>query len=83
MAHNPAAEDVTAGGDGETGTPVGRRVVLGMLGLGAAGIVFGDPVQSTIESALRPVTRNDPTGLTSFVPTAGRFRIYSVTAHMP
>ncbi|HET6949584.1 MAG TPA: molybdopterin-dependent oxidoreductase [Acidimicrobiales bacterium] len=65
------------------GTPIGRRIVLGMLGLGAAGIVFGDTVQSRIESALRPVTRNDPTGLTSFVPTAGRFRIYSVTAHMP
>ena len=24
------------------GTPIGRRIVLGMLGLGAAGIVFGD-----------------------------------------
>ena len=79
----PATPDVTPGGDGGAGTPIGRRVVLGMLGLGAAGIAFGDSVQSRIESALRPVTRNDPTGLTSFVPTAGRFRIYSVTAHMP
>lgn len=65
------------------GTPIGRRVVLGMLGLGAAGIVLGDRVQRSVESALRPVTRNDPTGLSSFVPTAGRFRIYSVTSHMP
>jgi DMSO/TMAO reductase YedYZ molybdopterin-dependent catalytic subunit len=65
------------------GSPIGRRVVLGMLGLGAAGIVFGDAVQSRVESALRPLTQNDPTGLTSFVPTAGRFRIYSVTSHMP
>ncbi len=75
--------DVSDEVDVSTGAPIGRRVVLGMLGLGAAGIAFGDSVQSTIESALRPVTRNDPTGLTSFVPTAGRFRIYSVTAHMP
>lgn len=81
------ASDPTGGphgdGDGAPGTPVGRRVVLGMLGLGAAGILVGDTVQRTIEQALRPVTRNDPTGLTSFVPTAGRFRIYSVTSHLP
>jgi DMSO/TMAO reductase YedYZ molybdopterin-dependent catalytic subunit len=70
-------------GEAAAGAPVGRRIVLGMLGLGAAGIVLGDRVQASIESALRPVTQNDPTGLTSFVPTAGRFRIYSVTSHMP
>jgi DMSO/TMAO reductase YedYZ molybdopterin-dependent catalytic subunit len=73
MAHDETAD----------GTPIGRRVVLGMLGLGAAGIVLGDRVQRTVESALRPVTRNDPTGLSSFVPTAGRFRVYSVTGHTP
>lgn len=69
-------------GDGR-GSPIGRRIVLGMLGLGAAGILVGDGVQGTIERALRPVTQNDPTGLSSFVPTSGRFRIYSVTPHMP
>jgi DMSO/TMAO reductase YedYZ molybdopterin-dependent catalytic subunit len=74
----------TPDGTGEgAGTPIGRRIVLGMLGLGAAGIVVGDKVQATVESALRPVTQNDPTGLSSFVPTAGRFRIYSVTAQLP
>ncbi len=65
------------------GTPVGRRIVLGMLGLGALGVAVGDTVQARLESLLRPVTQNDPTGLTSFVPTAGRFRIYSVTATLP
>jgi DMSO/TMAO reductase YedYZ molybdopterin-dependent catalytic subunit len=80
----PAARgDESAAGDGTGGAPIGRRIVLGMLGLGAAGIVFGDKVQARIESATRSITRNDPTGLSSFVPTAGRFRIYSVTAHMP
>ena len=67
----------------DSGTPVGRRVVLGMLGLGALGILIGDKVQARIEQVLRPLTQNDPTGLTSFVPTAGRFRIYSVVGHLP
>jgi DMSO/TMAO reductase YedYZ molybdopterin-dependent catalytic subunit len=64
-------------------TPIGRRVVLGMLGLGGLGILIGDKVQASIERVLRPITQNDPTGLTSFVPTAGRFRIYSVVGHLP
>jgi DMSO/TMAO reductase YedYZ molybdopterin-dependent catalytic subunit len=54
-----------------------------MLSLGALGVLVGDRVQGTIERALRPVSQNDPTGLTSFVPTSGRFRIYSVTPTMP
>jgi DMSO/TMAO reductase YedYZ molybdopterin-dependent catalytic subunit len=69
--------------DDSGGTPIGRRVVLGMLGLGALGIAFGDQVQTSVERFLRPLTENDPTGLTAFVPTAGRFRIYSVVGHLP
>ena len=69
--------------DDSRGTPIGRRVVLGMLSLGAAGILLGDKAQARIERLLRPLTENDPTGLTSFVPTAGRFRIYSVVGHLP
>ena len=65
------------------GTPVGRRVFLGMLGVGAAGIVWGAKVQSGLERLLRPITLNDRTGLTSFLPTSGRFRIYSVTGSLP
>ncbi|HLM62805.1 MAG TPA: molybdopterin-dependent oxidoreductase [Acidimicrobiales bacterium] len=77
------ADDVDlAEADGQ-GAPIGRRIVLGMLGLGVAGVLVGDKVQAGIERALRPLSQNDPTGLTSFVPTSGRFRIYSVTAHMP
>jgi DMSO/TMAO reductase YedYZ molybdopterin-dependent catalytic subunit len=74
--------DALTGPDGQ-GAPIGRRIVLGMLGLGVAGVLVGDKVQAGIERALRPISQNDPTGLTSFVPTSGRFRIYSVTAHMP
>ncbi len=64
-------------------TPVGRRALLGMLGLGATGILWGAKVQSALDRALRPVTLNDSTGLSSFLPTAGRFRIYSVTGGLP
>ncbi|HEY3142571.1 MAG TPA: molybdopterin-dependent oxidoreductase [Acidimicrobiales bacterium] len=64
-------------------SPVGRRIVLGMLGFGAVGIVTGARIQDGLERFLRPVTQNDPTGLSSFVPTAGRFRIYTVVFPMP
>lgn len=67
----------------EGGRPVGRRIVLGMLGLGALGVAFGERVQARLETATRSITSNDPTGLSSFVPTSGRFRIYSVTPTMP
>jgi DMSO/TMAO reductase YedYZ molybdopterin-dependent catalytic subunit len=63
--------------------PTGRRAVLAMLGLGAAGIVWGAKVQSGLERLLRPLTLSDQTGLASFLPTAGRFRIYSVTGDLP
>ncbi len=62
---------------------MGRRALLGMLGLGAAGILWGAKAQSGLEGLLRPLTLNDQTGLTSFLPTSGRFRIYSVTGTMP
>ncbi len=64
-------------------SPVGRRALLGMLGLGAAGILWGAKVQSGLDRLLRPITLNDQTGLTSFLPSSGRFRIYSVTGGLP
>jgi DMSO/TMAO reductase YedYZ molybdopterin-dependent catalytic subunit len=54
-----------------------------MLGLGAAGIVFGSKLQSGIEHTLQPLTLRDPTGLTGLLPASGRFRIYSVTSSLP
>jgi DMSO/TMAO reductase YedYZ molybdopterin-dependent catalytic subunit len=63
--------------------PVGRRALLGMLGLGAAGILWGAKAQSGLDRLLRPITLNDQTGLTSFLPSSGRFRIYSVTGGLP
>jgi len=63
--------------------PVGRRALLGMLGLGTAGVLWGAKAQAGMEEALRPFTVNDQTGLSSFLPSAGRFRIYTVTGTLP
>jgi len=63
--------------------PIGRRALLGLLGLGAAGVLWGAKAQAGLERILRPITLNDQTGLTSFLPSSGRFRIYSVTGSLP
>jgi len=62
---------------------VGRRALLGMLGLGGLGILWGAKAQSWMEDVLRPLTINDQTGLSSFLPSSGRFRIYTVTGDLP
>jgi DMSO/TMAO reductase YedYZ molybdopterin-dependent catalytic subunit len=59
-----------------TGTPVGRRVVLAMLGLGGAGILFGKSVQDGLSRVLSP-------NVAALLPSGGRFRIYSVTGFLP
>jgi len=61
------------------GVPVGRRVVLGLLGLGALGIVTGTRVQDGLSALLAPVQTGDPTGLVSLLPLGNTFRFYSVT----
>lgn len=69
--------------DPDAGTPVGRRVFLGMLGLGAAGVVWGSKVADAFNRALAPIAAMDRTGLTGLLPAAGRFRIYSVVGFLP
>jgi DMSO/TMAO reductase YedYZ molybdopterin-dependent catalytic subunit len=66
----PAPEDPAQG------TPVGRRVVLGLLGLAGVGVVLG----SRVGSALSSLAERDPTGLTGLIPGNGRFRFYSVVS---
>jgi DMSO/TMAO reductase YedYZ molybdopterin-dependent catalytic subunit len=68
--------------EAEIGAPIGRRVVLGMSALGAAGILFGSQVQDWLGRVLAPITAADGTGLSSLLPI-GRFRIYSVTGSLP
>ncbi|MCE4945490.1 molybdopterin-dependent oxidoreductase [Streptomyces albulus] len=63
--------------------PVGRRLVLGMLGLGAVGVVAGAPVQDAVSRVLGAVRNEDPTGITGVLPGAGGFRFYSVASSVP
>jgi DMSO/TMAO reductase YedYZ molybdopterin-dependent catalytic subunit len=62
--------------------PVGRRVVLGLLGLGAAGVAFGPTVSRGLGAVSGALSRHDPTGLSSYIPGAG-WRYYTVTDSFP
>lgn len=64
-------------------TPVGRRVVLGLVGLGALGIATGAAVQDALDGAIGAVANRDPTGLSGLIPGSGGFRYYSVTGTVP
>jgi len=55
---------------------VGRRVFLGIVGLGAAGIVFGAKVQNVIGNVVG-------SGLGGLLPFGDRFRIYSISGTFP
>jgi DMSO/TMAO reductase YedYZ molybdopterin-dependent catalytic subunit len=65
------------------GRPVGRRVVLGLLALGGAGVVWGSRAQNTLARLLGPVEARDPTGLIALFPLGDAFRFYSVTGSVP
>jgi DMSO/TMAO reductase YedYZ molybdopterin-dependent catalytic subunit len=67
----------------DEGSPVGRRLVLGMLGVGAAGVVAAPYLQRGTESLLGAASDKDPTGLTGLLPNGGGFRYYSVAASVP
>ena len=63
------------------GKPVGRRVVLGMMGTGVAGILFGSKAADLLERVVAPLASRDGTGFLSLFPV-GRFRIYTVTGRL-
>ncbi|MET8459933.1 MULTISPECIES: molybdopterin-dependent oxidoreductase [Streptomyces] len=65
------------------GAPVGRRVLLGTLGLGALGVVAAPALQRGMEAFLGGAAQRDPTGLTDLLPNGGGFRYYSVTSSVP
>jgi DMSO/TMAO reductase YedYZ molybdopterin-dependent catalytic subunit len=67
----------------EKGAPVGRRVMLGILGLGAAGVAVGGRLQGGLDTVLSEVSSKDPTGVTGLLPGGGGFRFYSVSASVP
>jgi DMSO/TMAO reductase YedYZ molybdopterin-dependent catalytic subunit len=65
-----------------SGSPVGRRVFLGFIGLGVVGVATGAAVQGWLERTVAPIIGRDPTGLLALLPI-GRFRIYTVTGELP
>ena len=64
------------------GAPVGRRVVLGLLGLGAAGVAAGSSLSSFFGRIGGALSAHDPTGLSALIPGAG-WRYYTVTDGFP
>ncbi len=65
------------------GKPVGRRIVLGLLALGGAGILTGNRVQNGLSRLLEPIEARDPTGLIGLFPLGDTFRFYSVAGSVP
>jgi DMSO/TMAO reductase YedYZ molybdopterin-dependent catalytic subunit len=63
--------------------PVGRRIVLGMIGLGGLGVAFGARAANAIGQLMAPIQERDPTGLSSLIPAAGGFRYYSISGGEP
>lgn len=61
------------------GTPVGRRIVLGMIGLGALGVVFGRQLSQKTSEVAGAVSPQ----LQQALPALGGFRYYSVTSVFP
>ena len=64
------------------GQPVGRRLVLGLLGLGAAGVAAGPWISRGLGTVSGALSQHDPTGLSSLIPGAG-WRYYTVTNTFP
>jgi DMSO/TMAO reductase YedYZ molybdopterin-dependent catalytic subunit len=56
--------------------------VLGVLGLGAVGVVAGKSIQNGLAHILNPIQQIDPTGLSDLLP-GNYFRYYTVTDGFP
>ncbi|RXS66854.1 oxidoreductase [Streptomyces sp. TM32] len=78
---NPAR--AAGGGEDGRGAPVGRRVLLGMLAAGAAGVAAAPFLQRAYDETLGAAAQKDPTGLSGLLPAGGGFRYYSVTGSVP
>src|SRR3954463_6237023 len=66
----------------DPGTPVGRRVVLGVLALGAAGVAAGSWLSDLSGRLAGALSKHAPTGLSALIPGGG-FRYYTVTGGFP
>jgi DMSO/TMAO reductase YedYZ molybdopterin-dependent catalytic subunit len=64
----------------EPGSPIGRRIFLGLVGAGALGVLLGAKAQDVLAAI---VPKNDPIGLSSVLPLGSHFRYYTVTSGFP
>jgi DMSO/TMAO reductase YedYZ molybdopterin-dependent catalytic subunit len=67
----------------QDGPPVGRRMLLGTLAAGAAGLATAPYLQRGWDALLAKASQNDPTGLTGLLPNPGGFRYYSIVSSVP
>jgi DMSO/TMAO reductase YedYZ molybdopterin-dependent catalytic subunit len=65
-----------------TGPPVGRRVFLGLVALGAGAVVAGGPLSRGFSNVQAKVAAHDRTGLSGLIPGGG-FRYYTVSGGFP
>lgn len=61
------------------GKPIGRRIVLGMIGLGAVGVATGRWISSGVNNVVATAAPQ----VSGLLPAAGGFRIYTVTSGYP
>jgi DMSO/TMAO reductase YedYZ molybdopterin-dependent catalytic subunit len=66
----------------EAGRPVGRRLVLGVVGLGALGVATGSWISRGLGAVAGALSAHDPTGLSALIPGGG-WRYYTVTDSFP
>jgi DMSO/TMAO reductase YedYZ molybdopterin-dependent catalytic subunit len=60
-------------------SPIGRRLFLGMVGLGAVGIVAGSRIESAVSGVLAPIQREVPASLGDLIPGGGQWQIYNAS----
>jgi DMSO/TMAO reductase YedYZ molybdopterin-dependent catalytic subunit len=70
-------------GGTQKGKPIGRRVVLGMAGIGALGVVFGAPVDGWVADVLQPLSSGAGSGIADLIPGSDYFQLYTVTSGFP
>ena len=61
------------------GRPTGRRLFLGMVGLGAVGIVAGSRLENFVGEMLAPIQRDVPNALGNLIPGGGQWQIYNAS----
>jgi DMSO/TMAO reductase YedYZ molybdopterin-dependent catalytic subunit len=60
-------------------SPIGRRLFLAMVGLGALGIVAGSRVESAVSDVLSPIQRDVPGALSDLIPGGDQWQIYNAS----